>query len=122
MSKAVKSDIMAHGAGQGAGRQPGRRDTGEPASTGRGGLPVRGSPLPGVLGHEPLQQGHLVAGPELHGHGVPELRGFLPAEILPAGERPQFRQPQQVPRLPPHPALPARHGLPGTLPLYYYFL
>lgn len=44
-----------------------RARCGAAASAWGGGLPVWGSPLPGLLRHEPLQQGQLVHGAELHG-------------------------------------------------------
>jgi hypothetical protein len=68
----------------------------------------------GLLGHEPLQQGQLVDGPELDGHGLPLVRGVLPPALLPPRERAQLRVAQQVVHLPAHAAHAPRHGLPGA--------
>ena len=50
-----------------------RGGCGAPAGAWPGGVPVWGPPLPGLLWHEPLQQGQLVHGAELHGLSLPLL-------------------------------------------------
>ena len=99
--------------GRGSGCQAGPRDCPPDSCPRRGGLPVWGPSLPGLLRDEPLQPRQLEHGAEQHGHGLPLLRRLLPAPLLPAGEREEFRQPQQELYLPPHPPLSPRHGLPG---------
>ena len=44
---------------------------------------------------------------------IPLCCRLLPPPLLPAGECAQLCEPQQELHLPPHPALPARHGIPG---------
>ena len=73
------------------GGQERQRSLVRPPRPRRGRVPLRGSSLPGLLGHEPLQQGQLVDGPELDGDVVPVVRRLLPPALLLAGERAQLR-------------------------------
>lgn len=82
---------------------------------GRGRVPLRRAPLPGLLGDEPLQQGELVARAELDGDVLPVVRRLLPPALLPARERAQLRLAQQVVHVQADPAVAARDGLLGAL-------
>jgi hypothetical protein len=53
--------------GRGGGKGSVRAGCGTAASAWGGGLPMWWAPLPGLLRHEPLQQGQLVHGAEFHG-------------------------------------------------------
>ena len=74
-------------------------------------VPLRRPPLPGLLRHEPVQQGQLVDGAKLDGHVVPLVLRLLPAALFPFGKCAQLRVAQQILHLPPDAPVVARDGV-----------